>query len=135
MDHVTPTKRSKIMAAVRSKDTTPEMKVRRLVHSMGYRYRLHSPDLPGKPDLVFSSKKKVIFVHGCFWHGHKRCSKARLPKSRVDFWREKIENNVSRDRRVKRALNRKGWRYLTIWQCEVKDIGKTGTCIRAFLDD
>lgn len=135
MDHVTPAKRSKIMAAVRSKDTTPEMKVRRLVHSMGYRYRLHSPHLPGKPDLVFSSKKKVIFVHGCFWHGHKRCSKARLPKSRVDFWREKIENNVSRDRTVKRALNRKGWRHLTVWQCEVKDLRKTATRVREFLDD
>ena len=135
MDHVTPSKRSKIMAAVRSKDTTPEMKVRRLVHSMGYRYRLHSTHLPGKPDLVFSSKEKVMFVHGCFWHGHKRCSKARLPKSRVDFWREKIENNVNRDRRVKRTLNQKGWRHLTVWQCEVKDLRKTATRIREFLDD
>ena len=135
MDHVTPAKRTEIMAAVRSKDTTPEIKVRRLVHSMGYRYKLYRPDLPGKPDLVFGSKKKVIFVHGCFWHGHTGCNKARLPKSRVDFWREKIENNTRRDRRVKRALNRKGWRYLTIWQCQLKDLEKTAELIRGFLED
>ena len=123
------------MAAVRSKDTTPEMKVRRLVHSMGYRYKLHSSNLPGKPDLVFISQKKVIFVHGCFWHGHNGCSKSRLPKTRVDFWQPKIENNVRRDRRVKQALNRKGWNYLTIWQCQLKDLKKTAVRLRAFLNN
>lgn len=102
---------------------------------MGYRYRLHSPDLPGKPDLVFSSKKKVIFIHGCFWHGHKGCSKARLPESRVDFWREKIERNIRRDKRVKRKLNHIGWRYFTVWQCKLKNLEKTEERIRAFIEN
>lgn len=89
MDHVSPEQRSEIMALVRSKDTKPEMVVRRLIHALGFRYRLHCPELSGKPDIVFKAKKKVIFVHGCFWHGHKNCPKARLPKSRVAFWRIK----------------------------------------------
>ncbi len=135
MDHVTPHKRSKIMAAVRSKDTKPEMMIRRLVYSMGYRYKLHSDALPGKPDLVFSSKKKVVFVHGCFWHGHNGCNKAQLPKSRTDFWQDKIENNVRRDKRVKRALNRKGWRYLIIWQCQINNLEKVKAKIYTFLNN
>lgn len=123
------------MAAVRSKDTKPEMMIRRLVYSMGYRYKLHSDALPGKPDLVFSSKKKVVFVHGCFWHGHNGCNKAQLPKSRTDFWQDKIENNVRRDKRVKRALNRKGWRYLIIWQCQINNLEKVKAKIYTFLNN
>ena len=123
------------MAAVRSKDTKPEMMIRRLVYSMGYRYKLHSDALPGKPDLVFSSKKKVVFVHGCFWHGHNGCNKAQLPKSRTDFWQDIIENNVRRDKRVKRALNRKGWRYLIIWQCQINNLEKVKAKIYTFLNN
>jgi len=134
MDHVSPEKRSEIMALVRSKDTRPEMVIRKLVHSLGYRYRLHCTDLPGKPDLVFRSKKKVIFIHGCFWHGHKGCSKARLPNSRGDFWRAKREKNLRRDARVKRALNQKGWSYMVIWQCQIKDLKKVSRKILIFLE-
>lgn len=135
MDRVTRERRSQIMALVRSKDTRPEMIVRRLVHALGFRYRLHCSDLPGKPDLVFRSKKKVIFVHGCFWHGHKSCSKARLPKSRVDFWRSKRENNTRRDARVKRALNRKGWSYMVVWQCQLKEIEEVSERLLSYLND
>ncbi len=134
MDHVSINKRSEIMAAVCSKDTKPEMTVRRMVHSMVYRYRLHRSDLPGKPDLTFPAKKKVIFVNGCFWHGHKGCNKARIPKTRVAYWEKKIQNNIKRDERVKRELKRQGWSYLTIWQCQLKDKNTTLKRIKKYLD-
>ncbi|MEX1026702.1 MAG: very short patch repair endonuclease [Candidatus Paceibacterota bacterium] len=121
MDNLSESERSERMGRVRSKDTKPEMTVRRLVHSLGYRYRLHSADLPGKPDLVFPSRKCVIFVHGCFWHRHAGCPRCRLPKSRVDFWKPKLEANKQRDIMNKRRLTRLGWRYLVIWECQIKD--------------
>lgn len=99
MDHVTPLARSKIMAAVKSKDTGPELAIRRALHRRGYRYALHSPDLPGKPDLVFRPRRKIIFVHGCFWHGH-HCKKGRLPNTRLDYWCAKIDANRERDKRI-----------------------------------
>jgi DNA mismatch endonuclease (patch repair protein) len=108
------------MAAIRSRDTKPEMVVRRIVHAMGYRYRLHVADLPGKPDLVFPRLSKVIFVHGCFWHMH-RCANGRvMPKSNVPFWRAKRESNVERDRVSRRRLTHNGWRSLTVWECQTR---------------
>jgi DNA mismatch endonuclease, patch repair protein len=109
--------RSENMRRIRSKDTTPEMTIRRLVHSLGYRYRLHQADLPGKPDLVFRSKQKVIFMHGCFWHQH-RCI-TRKPRSNEAYWLPKLARNKVRDIRNKRALRRLGWNYLIIWECEI----------------
>ncbi|WP_052394456.1 very short patch repair endonuclease [Oleiagrimonas soli] len=119
-DSLNPAERSRVMSKVKSKDTTPEMLVRRLVHRMGYRYKLHDRRLPGKPDLVFPSRKKLIFVHGCFWHRHESCSLARLPKSRKDFWLAKLEGNRQRDTRHCRELRASGWEILVIWECETK---------------
>lgn len=111
--------RRRIMQSVGQKDTGPEMTVRRMAHALGYRYRLHVKGMPGKPDLVFPSRKKVIFVHGCFWHGH-GCQKGRLPKSRPDYWVPKIEANRVRDAAAEKALADSGWTALTIWQCEIQ---------------
>lgn len=121
------------MARVRSKDTKPEMQVRRLVHAMGYRYRLHDRKLPGHPDLVFKGLRKVIFVHGCFWHRHEGCGLARLPKSRLDFWLPKLEGNRLRDARKLEQLNQLGWTSLVIWECELKDIGLLEKRLKTFL--
>lgn len=121
------------MAKVHSKNTTPELKVRRMVFAMGYRYRLHRKDLPGSPDLVFTSKKKVIFVHGCFWHRHIGCAKASLPKSRLDFWSAKFAANVERDARAITSLEAAGWSVLVVWQCELKDELAVSDKLRTFL--
>lgn len=135
VDTLTTAARSERMARVRSKDTKPEMIVRRLVHGMGYRYRLHGRDLPGQPDLVFRSRRKVIFVHGCFWHRHDDpdCRLARLPKTRLDFWEPKLEANRQRDQRTAAALSDLGWEQLIVWECEVKLAEQLGNRIRAFL--
>lgn len=109
------------MSKVRGKDTKPEMAVRSYLHRRGLRYRLHDRSLPGKPDLVFKSRRVVVFVHGCFWHGHPGCSKARIPKTREEFWRSKIETNAARDRRSIRRLRALGWRVLVVWQCRISD--------------
>lgn len=111
------------MARVRNKDTKPELFVRRLAHSLGYRFRLHRRDLPGKPDLVFPSRRAVVFVHGCFWHQHPdpACKLARMPKTRLDFWIPKLEGNRERDERTIERLEASGWRVLTVWQCELRD--------------
>ncbi len=121
------------MARVRSRDTKPERIVRRATHAMGYRYRLHGKLLPGKPDLVFASRRKVIFVHGCFWHQH-GCDQYRMPRTRTEFWREKLDRNVSRDEEVKSHLARIGWRYLVIWECELSDMAEVAHKIRNFLE-
>lgn len=134
MDTRTEEQRRRIMQAVRSRDTGPEMLVRRLLHRMGYRYRLHRKDLPGKPDIVFSSRRKVIFVHGCFWHSH-GCSKGRPPKSRLDFWRPKLRENSRRDARNEAALRALGWNVLVIWQCETSDLEALAQRLRRFLGD
>lgn len=120
MDKLSSERRGWIMSRIKSKDTTPELAVRRMVFGMGYRYRLHDKRLPGQPDLVFASRRKIVFVNGCFWHGHKGCRYAHLPKTRVDFWRTKIENNRARDRRNIALLEKSGWAVLTVWQCELK---------------
>jgi DNA mismatch endonuclease (patch repair protein) len=134
VDSLSPKERSEIMARVRSKDTRPEMRVRKLAFALGYRYRLHDKKLPGCPDLVFGPQRKVIFVHGCFWHRHARCALARLPKSRLDFWIPKLEGNKLRDQRNKRALARRGWKVLTIWECQLGDLGQLSARIGRFLD-
>lgn len=113
--------RSRIMSRVKMKDTRPEMLVRRLLHGVGYRYRLHGAKLPGKPDLVFSSRRKVIFVHGCFWHRHDDCVLSRLPKSNQDLWRIKLEKNKERDATTYHRLHEMGWDVLVIWECELRD--------------
>lgn len=107
------------MSRIKGRDTTPELFVRRMIYAMGYRYRLCRKDLPGKPDIVFGPRKKVVFVHGCYWHGHK-CKKGRLPKSHVSYWQQKIEANKARDRRNVKELKALGWDVLTIWQCQLK---------------
>src|SRR5262245_24900911 len=121
MDTRTPEQRSRIMSAVHTVNTGPELVVRRLLHRIGYRYRLHVKALPGRPDLVFPSRRKVIFVHGCFWHGHE-CNKGHLPKSRLDYWAPKIAANRLRDANVLRTLGEDGWHALVVWQCETGDL-------------
>lgn len=131
-DTRSPEQRSRIMRSVKSKHTKPELAVRRIVRSLGYGYRIHRKDLPGKPDLAFIGRKKAIFVHGCFWHGHD-CPKGRLPKSRQGFWVDKIEKNQQRDRRAVEALTNNGWQTLTIWQCELRDSDAAREKISTFL--
>ncbi|WP_236899128.1 very short patch repair endonuclease [Devosia sp. SL43] len=125
------------MSTIRSKNTGPELKVRRLVHRLGFRYRLHRADLPGKPDLVFAGRRKVIFVHGCYWHRHDDpdCKLARLPKSRLEFWLPKLEGNRARDRKNETALAEKGWDILVLWECQVANSSFLEARIRAFLND
>lgn len=123
------------MSRVRSKDTKPEMRVRRLVHSMGYRYRLHYGKLPGKPDMVFPERKKVIFVHGCFWHRHEGCPRCRMPKSRRDFWAPKLEKNKLRDIQNQARLREMGWDVLVIWECETEEAAGLPGRIMYFLED
>lgn len=135
MDTLDSQERSARMAKVRGRDTKPELAVRRLVHRMGYRYRLHGRKLPGTPDLVFAGRRKVIFVHGCFWHRHNRCDLARLPKSRLEFWLPKLEGNKQRDAQCRRALTALGWSSLVIWECELRDPLKVMFKTLMFLED
>ena len=124
--------RSDNMRAIRGKDTSPEIAGRRLVHRLGYRFRLHWKDLPGKPDLVFPARRKVIFVHGCFWHCH-ACKTGLTPKSNRDFWLPKLRRNKARDSENTEALTRLGWNALVIWQCELKDIADVRLRVKRFL--
>lgn len=133
MDHVGADKRSAMMAAVKSSGSKPEMALRRLLHGAGYRYALHRADLPGKPDLVFAPRRKIVFVHGCFWHRH-GCRYTTTPKTRTEFWEEKFAANVVRDRRVRRALRAMGWQCLVVWQCELKNIDKVRRRAEEFLE-
>ena len=133
MDTLSPEQRSERMALIRGKDTAPELTVRRLVHKLGYRYRKHRRELPGQPDLVFAGRRKIIFVHGCFWHRH-GCSLGRLPKSRLEFWSDKLEKNRARDLRNVERLEQAGWRVLTIWECELGDPQTIARRVRGFLD-
>lgn len=113
--------RSAQMALVRGRDTKPEMRVRKALHAAGLRYRLHDRRLPGVPDLVFPSRRIILFVHGCFWHRHPGCAAARLPKSRLDFWEPKLAGNVERDKRNRAALEAAGWEVMVIWECETRN--------------
>lgn len=133
-DTFSKSERSRIMAAVRSKDTTPELIVRRLAHSLGFRYRLHVRSLPGTPDLVFPRLRKVINVSGCFWHMHD-CGNCRIPSSRRQYWIEKLKRNVARDKRTQRALRRAGWGVMVVWECQTRADGlrRLGRRIERFL--
>lgn len=132
-DNRTQQQRSETMRAVRGKDTGPEWFVRRLLHGQGYRYRLHDPRLPGKPDLVFASKGKVIFVHGCFWHAH-GCRYGQAPKSKLDYWLPKLEANKGRDREKASQLRALGWSVVTVWQCETLSPKRLSRKLQRFLD-
>jgi DNA mismatch endonuclease, patch repair protein len=122
------------MSLVRSKNSRPELKVRKAVFALGYRFRLHDRTLAGCPDLVFKKARRVIFVHGCFWHRHGRCSLARVPKSRVNFWLAKLESNRLRDVTNQRRLKAAGWKVLTIWECQLKSAALVNYRLRRFLD-
>ncbi|SNS34736.1 T/G mismatch-specific endonuclease [Granulicella rosea] len=124
--------RSRTMRAVKSSNTAPEMAVRRLLHAMG-RYRLHRADLPGKPDIVLPARGKVVFVHGCFWHGHTCARGARKPRTNVEYWERKIGRNRSRDRRVRAELRKLGWGVLSIWECQIKEPTRLAKRLQAFL--
>ncbi|WP_341327215.1 very short patch repair endonuclease [Methylotuvimicrobium sp. KM2] len=133
VDKVSKEKRSEIMSKVRGKDTSPELVVRKLVFSLGYRYRLHAKNLPGKPDLVFPGRKKAIFVHGCFWHYHD-CKKGKPPKSNEAYWLPKLEKNRKRDQENAALLENLGWEVMVIWQCQLKNLLDLETAIKSFLD-
>ena len=120
-DKISSSARSKNMAAIKGKDTKPEIIVRRYLHKSGHRFRLHRKDLPGKPDIALPRFKTVIFVHGCFWHRHEQCRNSVMPKSNVSFWRKKLSGNVARDRKNVELLKEQGWKVLIIWECEVKN--------------
>lgn len=134
-DKLLPHERSENMRKIRSKGMKPEMAVRKLAHSLGYRYRLHKKEMPGKPDLVFASRKKVIFVNGCFWHQHdsKSCKITRVPKSNLDFWRPKLERTKQRDQEHLQKLRELGWKAMVVWECEIKSTSLVKKLI-AFLD-
>jgi DNA mismatch endonuclease (patch repair protein) len=134
VDTVSKEKRSAIMSRVRGKDTAPEMAVRRMVFSMGYRYRLHDARLPGKPDLVFAGRRKIIFIHGCFWHRHEGCPLARIPKSSTRFWTQKLEGNKERDVKNMTALHALGWCVLVVWECELANRVALLARVKAFLE-
>lgn len=134
-DVFTPEKRSAIMARIKGQNTKPEILVRKLVHSLGFRFRIHQNTIPGKPDLVLPRHEKIIFVHGCFWHGHVGCSRGDLPSTNIEFWEKKILGNRKRDTRVRAKLNRGGWQVLVIWQCQTKDIESLTRRLKRFLEE
>jgi DNA mismatch endonuclease (patch repair protein) len=127
-------KRSQIMSRIRGYDTKPELIVRSIVHRMGYRFRLHLEDLPGNPDIVLPRHNKVIFIHGCFWHGHRGCQRSKRPTTNVAFWQEKLDKNIQRDQRQQKELRKLGWKYLVIWQCEMNRPNRIRKKIKRFLD-
>ncbi|MDP3742923.1 MAG: very short patch repair endonuclease [Methylotenera sp.] len=134
VDTLTAEERSRRMTLVRSKNTKPEILVRKILWGMGFRYRLHAKDLPGKPDIVFRKKKKVILIHGCFWHMHEDCRLWRLPKSRQEFWEAKLLRNKDRDTYNQSLLHELGWEILVIWECELKNTPTVTTKIATFLN-
>jgi DNA mismatch endonuclease, patch repair protein len=131
-DTFTKAERSRIMAAVRSHDTTPELVVRRLLHRLGYRFRLHVKELPGTPDILLPKHRTVVEVRGCFWHGH-TCGRCRVPATRREYWLAKIARNQQRDRRTVAALRRAGWRVLVLWECQLREGSEVANRIRGFL--
>lgn len=135
MDTLSPIERSKRMSLVKGSDTEPEMVVRKMLHRLGYRYCLHDRSLPGCPDLVFRHRKRVIFVHGCFWHRHPdpECKLSRMPKSKQDFWSAKFETNVKRDSRNQSELKEMGWSYLIVWECQIRHSEQLKNELVAFL--
>lgn len=134
MDIVSRDTRSRMMSGIRGKNTKPEHAVRKVAHALGYRFRLYRKDLPGSPDLVFPSRNTVIFVHGCYWHRHKGCRYCYSPKSNIEFWKRKFKSNVSRDKRVRKELEQRGWHVATIWECEAADDGGLRRKLKACLE-
>ena len=135
VDTVPPAVRSRIMANVKSKDTHPELQVRRMLHGMGYRYRLHRKDLPGRPDLTFVSRKKVVFVNGCFWHRHSGCPRATIPATNTEFWAAKLERNRKRDERNRALLKSEGWKEITVWECQLREPAAIAERLVSFLEE
>ena len=133
-DKLTPDARSALMAKVRSKNTAPEIRVRKAAHAMGIRFRLGRRDLPGSPDLVFPRHRLAVFVHGCFWHRHPDCRRASMPATRSDFWEVKFDKNVLRDRAAVSALHDQGWKTLVIWECETKSQTQIQCALREAID-
>lgn len=128
-------KRSWLMRRVKGRDTKPEILVRSFVHRMGYRFRIHRRDLPGNPDIVFPRHGKAIFVHGCFWHGHEGCPRSKRPTTNNSFWNEKLDGNIERDKRFRRALQRTGWKVFVVWQCETREPEKLLLKLERILHD
>ncbi len=120
------------MSRISGKNTKPELIVRKLLHRMGYRFRLHRKDLPGKPDIVLPRYRTVIFVHGCFWHGHPGCKRSKRPSTNIEFWNEKLDKNIRRDKENISALESSGWRVLVIWACEINDLNQLETTLTTF---
>ena len=133
-DVFSPAKRSAIMARIRSENTRPEIVVRKVTHSLGFRFRLNKRTLPGKPDIVLTRHRKIILVHGCFWHGHPRCKRATLPSTNLSFWQNKIENNKIRDARVQKTLTENGWKVLVVWQCQTRRLDQLKARLQRFLN-
>jgi DNA mismatch endonuclease, patch repair protein len=123
-DRFTPAKRSEIMSEIKGRDTGPEKEIRRLLHRLGYRFRLQRKELPGKPDIVLPKYRTVIFMHGCFWHGHVECLRSKRPTTNIEFWNKKIDANIRRDIEAGSQLEKMGWRVFTVWQCQIKDTDK-----------
>jgi DNA mismatch endonuclease, patch repair protein len=121
MDIISPSARSRLMSKISGKNTKPELAVRKAAHALGFRFRIHRTDLPGSPDIVFSSKNTAILVHGCYWHRHRGCKYCYTPKSNVEFWKQKFKKNVARDKQVRKELEQRGWRVVIIWECETCD--------------
>ena len=132
-DRLTKERRSWNMSRIRGKDTTPERRVRSMLHGMGYRFRLHRKDLPGKPDIVFVSRRVVLFVHGCFWHRHRGCKNCTTPTNNREFWTEKLEGNAARDKTNRLALSKLGWSSFVIWECETEDPRKLDNLVNRFV--
>jgi len=128
-------KRSWIMSRVKGRDTRPELAVRSLLHHHGFRFRLHRKDLPGCPDIVLPRHRKIVFVHGCFWHGHKKCRRSSRPTTNTEFWNAKIDANISRDKKAIGRLRRTGWSVLVVWECELRDPQKLERRLLRFLSD
>ncbi|MFH1821637.1 MAG: very short patch repair endonuclease [Methanobacteriota archaeon] len=126
-------KRSQIMAKVKGKNTRPEKIVRSLLHAMGFRFRLHVTALPGKPDIVLPRYKKIIFVHGCFWHGHRGCKRSARPKTKKRFWNAKLDANIRRDKEHVKRLRNRGWKVRTIWECQTRNIKKLYHTLESFM--
>jgi DNA mismatch endonuclease (patch repair protein) len=133
MDRISKEHRSWNMSRIQSRDTKPEKTVRSILHGLGYRFRLHRKDLPGKPDIVLGRYNSVIFVHGCFWHRHKECKNASVPKTKKPFWEKKFKANIERDIKVKNELKSNGWRVLVVWECELTDVESVGNELEKFL--
>ncbi len=135
MDVFSKEKRSQIMSCVSGKNTKPELIVRSLLHHMRYRFRLHRKDLPGKPDIILPKYKKVIFIHGCFWHGHKNCTRSKRPTTNNEFWQKKLDRNMQHDKEIVHNLKGLGWDILIVWTCEIKNIDQLKDKILKFLEE